>query len=104
MIWKSFVLNIMWVIICVIFITLLSTQDKEWFIDGHEIKNICDVMSSVENDDVRLEGMFYTLTLFTPFLYAIVLKKQRSFWQYTVVVTVAIFWLWRFVFRYQMCF
>jgi len=101
--WKSFAINIIWLLLCVILIILFSTQDKEWFIDGGEIKNICDVMEYIENDDVRLVGVALTIPLFFPFIYVIIWRKQRSLWQYTVAVVLLVFWLWRFIFRYYLC-
>ena len=101
--WKSFAINIIWLLLCVILIILFSTQDKEWFIDGGEIKNICDVMEYIENDDVRFVGVALTLPLFFPFIYVIIWRKERSIWQYTVAVVLLMFWLWRFIFRYYLC-
>jgi len=92
-----------WLLLCVILITLFSTQDKEWFIDGGDIKNICDVMEYIENDDVRLVGVALTIPLFFPFIYVIIWRKQRSKWQYSVAVVLLVFWLWRFIFRYYLC-
>ncbi|EEH0549057.1 YjeO family protein, partial [Salmonella enterica] len=51
--WKSFVLNFIWLAISIFWIDMLSVQDKEWFIDGRGINNICDVMTYLENDDIR---------------------------------------------------
>ncbi|WES67992.1 YjeO family protein [Superficieibacter sp. HKU1] len=101
--WKSFAINMIWLLLCVILITLFSTQDKEWFIDGSDIKNICDVMEYIENDDVRLVGVALTIPLFFPFIYVIIWRKQRSLWQYSVAVVLLVFWLWRFIFRYYLC-
>lgn len=42
--WKSFTLNFIWSIVSIISIIIFSTQDKEWFIDGRGINDICDVM------------------------------------------------------------
>jgi len=102
--WKSFVLNTMWVVVSFLLILLFSTQDKEWFIDGQEIKNICDLMKYIESEDIRLVGVFITLPLFIPFVYAVVWKKQRNLWQWLIILFLLSFWLWRFIFRYQFCF
>ncbi|MFI7785201.1 membrane protein [Citrobacter amalonaticus] len=101
--WKAFVLNFIGSVICILLIIMLSTQSKEWFIDGRGIKNICDVMMYIENDDIGATGMIITLPIFIPFLYVIIWKKHRSIWQYFVVLTLLSFWLWRFIIRYHLC-
>lgn len=100
---KSFALNFIWAIVSIMFIIIFSTQDKEWFIDGRGINNICDVMKYIENDDIRSVGITLTLPLFIPFIYATVWRRQRSIWQYSVIGALLLFWLWRFVIRYQLC-
>ncbi|MFC3189202.1 DUF2645 family protein [Pseudocitrobacter faecalis] len=71
-----FVINIVWALISSGLILVLSTQDKEWFIDGEGINNICDVMKYVENDDVRFGGMLMTLPLFF-LIYTFYLKRKE---------------------------
>ncbi|AYL54599.1 TPA: YjeO family protein [Citrobacter freundii] len=102
--WKSFVLNFIWFVISIFWIDMLSVQDKEWFIDGRGINNICDVMTYLENDDIRPVGVIMTLPLFIPYIYAVIRKRQRSLWQYSVIATMVFYWLWRFFIRYQICF
>lgn len=101
--WKSFTLNFIWGIVSIILIIMFSTQDKEWFIDGRGINNVCDVMDYIEDDDVRSVGIILTLPLFIPFIYAIVWRRQRGIWQYSIMATLLLFWLWRFNIRYQLC-
>ncbi|HDK8875592.1 TPA: YjeO family protein, partial [Escherichia coli] len=55
--WKSFSLNLIWFVISIFWIDFLSVQDKEWFIDGRGINNVCDVMTYLENDDIRPVGI-----------------------------------------------
>lgn len=98
-----FVINIVWALISSGLILVLSTQDKEWFIDGEGINNICDVMKYVENDDVRFGGMLMTLPLFFPYLYVLFKKKREGIFQYVVMASIVFFGLWRFIFRYQLC-
>ncbi len=100
---KAISLNIIWAIVSSVLIMMFSTQDKEWFIDGYGINNICDLMIYIENDDIRDVGVIFTLPLFIPYLYAMVWKKQRSVWQFLVMMMVVLFWLWRFIIRYQLC-
>ena len=101
--WKSFVLNFIWFLICIFWIDILSSQDKEWFIDGKGINNICDVMTFIENDDIRPVGGVLTFPLIIPYVYAVLWKKQRTLWQYFVTAAVVLFWSWRFFIRYQLC-
>ena len=74
---------------------MLSVQDKEWFIDGRGINNICDVMTYLENDDIRPVGVIMTLPLFIPYIYAVIRKRQRSFWQYSVIARISWWISWR---------
>ncbi|HBB6607403.1 TPA: YjeO family protein, partial [Escherichia coli] len=69
--WKSFSLNLIWFVISIFWIDFLSVQDKEWFIDGRGINNVCDVMTYLENDDIRPVGIIMTLPLFIPYIYAV---------------------------------
>ena len=100
--WK-FIVSIVWLLVSFMLITLLSTQDKEWLIDGGEIRNICDLMKSVENDDVRIVAMVITLPLFFPYLYILTTKKKKGCFQYMSMASIVLFWLWRFILRYQFC-
>lgn len=82
---------------------MLSVQDKEWFVDGRGINNICDVMTYLENDDIRPVGIIMTLPLFIPYIYAVIWRKQCSLWQYFVIAIILFYWLWQFFLRYQFC-
>ncbi|EFC1508555.1 YjeO family protein [Escherichia coli] len=101
--WKSFSLNLIWFVISIFWIDFLSVQDKEWFIDGRGINNICDVMTYLENDDIRPVGIIMTLPLFIPYIYAVIWKKQHSLWQYFVISIMLFYWLWQFFLRYLFC-
>lgn len=70
--WKSLSLNLIWFVISIFWIDFLSVQDKEWFIDGRGINNVCDVMTYLENDDIRPVGIIMTLPLFIPYIYAVI--------------------------------
>lgn len=100
--WKVFSLGSIWLFFSFLIITLLSTQDKEWWIGTGEIKNICDLMSSVENDDVRDIGVLFSLPVFFPAIYALV-KRKRHWFIHLVTVSIAAYWLWQFFIRYQLC-
>ena len=101
--WKIFTLGIFWLIASVCWILLWSVQDKEWWIGQGDIRNICDLMKFIENDDSRDLGMLLTLPIFFPTIYAFWVKRLRDWFFYLVTVAVATFWLWQFVIRYQLC-
>lgn len=102
--WKRFILVFIWFWFSVLWIFMFTTQDKEWWIGSGDIKNICDLMASVADDDLRDVGIILTLPLFFPVLYAIFIKKKRFALLYVATFAMAGFWLWRFYFRYQWCF
>ena len=102
--WKVFCLGFVWLGLSVIWIVFLSTQDKEWWIGQGEIKNICDLIAYIENDDIRDVGMVFSLPVFFPAIYAILIKRKRYWFIYAVTLTVTAYWLWQFVIRYQVCF
>ena len=101
--WKSLSLNLILFVISIFWIDFLSVQDKEWFIDGRGINNVCDVMTYLENDDIRPVGIIMTLPLFIPYIYAVIWKKQYSLWQYFVISIMLFYWLWQFSLRYLFC-
>ncbi|OUE77165.1 hypothetical protein AZ013_002177 [Citrobacter freundii] len=100
---KAISLNVIWGTVSFVLIIIFSPQDKEWFIDGLGVNNICDLMTYVESDDIRDAGIIFTLPLFIPYIYVIAYRKQRSFWQLLTVTVLVCFWLWRFFLRYQFC-
>lgn len=101
--WKGFTLGLVWFCFTVLLILLFSTQDKEWLIDGSNIKNICEVMIFMENDDIRDAGRIITLPLFFPLVYLLVWKKKRHGFLWLLLLCVFAFWLWRFYLRYTLC-
>ncbi len=62
--YKIFTLGIIWLCLSIIVTVIFSTQDKEWWIGEENIKNICDLMAYVENDDIRGFGMLITFPIF----------------------------------------
>ncbi len=101
--YKIFTLGIIWLCLSIIVTVIFSTQDKEWWIGEENIKNICDLMAYVENDDIRDLGMLSTFPIFLPALYAFLIKKAHHGFLYLITILIAGIWLWRFVFRYQFC-
>lgn len=103
MTWKVFSLGFMWFIVSVLWIALMSVQDKEWWIGEGGIKNICDLMKYIENDDTRDVGIVFSLPVFFPAIYAILIKNKRYWFIYLVMTLITGYWLWQFFIRYQLC-
>lgn len=104
MTWKVFTLSLLWLIASLFWIVFCSVQDKEWWIGQGEIKNICDLMNYIVNDDVRNVGIFYSLPVFFPAMYAIVIRRKRYWLLYRTTLFISGYWLWQFFIRYQLCF
>ena len=102
--WKVFTLGFIWFWLSIFWIVFCSVQDKEWWIGDGDIKNICDLMNYIENDDARDVGDFFSLPVFFPAIYAILIKKKRYWFIYVVTLAVTGYWLWQFVIRYHWCF
>lgn len=101
--YKIFTPGIVWLCMSILVIVIFSTQDKEWWIGGENIKNICDLMAYVENDDIRDFGMLVTFPVFFTCSVCILDKKSPSRFLYLIIILIAGVWLWRFIFRYQFC-
>ncbi len=101
--YKRIALSVIWLSFSIIAIVLFSAQDKEWWIGEGNIKNICDLMAYIENDDIRDFGMFITLPIFLPAIYLITIKRMSDRLNYLLTISIAAFWLWRFIVRYQLC-
>ncbi len=100
---KGWIAGLIWFCFSIVLILLLSVQDKEWLIDGKNIKNICDLKAYVESEDIRDAGIAITIPLFFPFVYLLVWKKQHHGFLYLTLFSIFAFWLWRFFLRYQFC-
>ncbi|WLI75207.1 YjeO family protein [Kosakonia sp. H02] len=101
--WRGFTLGFVWFWLSILLISLFSMQDKEWFIDGDGIKNICDLITYIESDDIRDVGIVITIPLFFPFIYLLIWKKKHHWFLYLIFLSVFAFWLWRFFLRYKLC-
>lgn len=98
-----FVLCCIWFIVAFLWITITSTLDKEWMIDEGGVKNICDVLEYLENDDTRDVGVILTLPLFFPFLWFALRRKKGGWFMYVTALVIFGYWLWQFFLRYQFC-
>lgn len=74
---RQFILCCIWFFVSVLWILILSTLDKEWMIEERGVKNICDVLEYLENDDTRDIGVIMTLPLFSPFSGSLCGEKTR---------------------------
>ncbi|TGC04187.1 YjeO family protein [Escherichia sp. E2661] len=100
---RMFVLCCIWFIVAFLWITITSTLDKEWMIDEGGVKNICDVLEYLENDDTRDVGVILTLPLFFPFLWFALRRKKGGWFMYVTALVIFGYWLWQFFLRYQFC-
>ncbi|EQB4042967.1 DUF2645 family protein [Cronobacter sakazakii] len=73
--YKLLTLCIIWFGVSVFWVIIFSVQDKEWWIGQGEIKNICDLVYYIEEDDSRNTGIIFSLPVFFPAVYAIFIKK-----------------------------
>ncbi|RZN51625.1 YjeO family protein [Escherichia sp. E13S3] len=100
---RMFVLCCIWFVIAIPWILITSTLDKEWMIDEGGVKNICDVLEYLENDDTRDVGVILTLPLFFPFLWFALRRKKGGWFMYVTALAIFGYWLWQFFLRYQFC-
>ncbi|ENB4780705.1 YjeO family protein, partial [Escherichia coli] len=84
---RQFILCCIWFFVSVLWILILSTLDKEWMIEERGVKNICDVLEYLENDDTRDIGVIMTLPLFFPFLWFTLRRKKRGWLMYATALT-----------------
>lgn len=91
-----FVLCCIWFVMAFFWITITSELDKEWMIDEGGVKNICNVLEYLENDDTRDVGVILTLPLFFPFLWFALWRKTRLEFMYATALAIFGYWLWQF--------
>ena len=101
--YKTYALGVIWIEISLLWILFFSVQDKEWWIGEGGIKNICDLMTYIENDDIRDVGIIFSLPVFFPAIYALIIKKKRHWFIYVATLFITGYWLWQFFIRYQLC-
>ncbi|ALB49156.1 DUF2645 family protein [Cronobacter sakazakii] len=101
--YKLLTLCIIWFGVSVFWVIIFSVQDKEWWIGQGEIKNICDLVYYIEEDDSRNTGIIFSLPVFFPAVYAIFIKKNHHWLIWLTTLAIAGYWLWQFFIRYQLC-
>ncbi|WP_431222606.1 YjeO family protein [Serratia sp. L9] len=89
--------------VCLLSILVLSYVDKKDFIDGDEVKDICDVRRMSAIDDTRDVTASLTMPFILPFIYLVVRRKLRSSTLNVALFLLIAFWLWRFFIRFAMC-
>lgn len=67
--YKLLTLCIIWFGVSVFWVIIFSVQDKESWIGQGEIKNICDLVYYIEEDDSRNTGIVFSLPVFFPAVY-----------------------------------
>ncbi|MCL6373069.1 DUF2645 family protein [Pectobacterium atrosepticum] len=76
---------------------------EEWFIDGDEIKNVCDVLRAIVVDDYRETVAIATLALITPVVIYGALNKFRIISINIMLLVFLFVWIWFFIVKYRNC-
>ncbi|QQA77820.1 DUF2645 family protein [Pectobacterium parmentieri] len=102
----KFSINTMMVIysLFVIVICMMGGVFKEeWFIDGDEIKNVCDVLRVIVVDDYRETVAIATLALISPVVIYGAINKFRIVSINLILLVFLFFWAWFFIIKYRNC-
>ncbi|WP_072133297.1 DUF2645 family protein [Winslowiella iniecta] len=101
--WKKFTLSIISLLLCLFFIFYYSYFKEELYIDGDEIKNVCDARRVFVVDDIRDFTAPLSLLIISPFIFFSLKKSTRC--GYLTLITLFLFclWFWRFFGRFLWC-
>lgn len=87
-----------------IFLSLIfSTFKEELFIDGDEIKNVCDAIRVFVVDDYRMAMATSIILAIIPALIYMIKTKFRNF---SITLSVFLFffiWIYSFIFKFKDC-
>ncbi|WP_437616234.1 YjeO family protein [Erwinia sp. V71] len=101
--WKNFTLSFTGFLLCLFFIFYYSFFKEEYYIDGDEIKNVCDAWRVFVVDDIRDVTAPLTLAMIAPFIVMSVRKKSRSRFLWLMTMVLLLSWWWRFFGRLWFC-
>lgn len=76
---------------------------EEWFIDGDEIKNVCDVLRVIVVDDSRGTIAIASLIAISPVVIYGALNKFREISINIMLLIFCVVWFWNFIFKYRGC-
>ncbi|OCQ53393.1 Inner membrane protein YjeO [Photorhabdus australis subsp. thailandensis] len=99
----STVLIVGYVFFCMLLIYMMSYFEKEYYIDGIDIKNICDVYNTLVVDDTRDFDAPVSLLFLFPLFYHAAKKRFKSFFFNAISVVLLVYWAWRFFIRLIVC-
>ncbi|WP_024560506.1 DUF2645 family protein [Franconibacter pulveris 601] len=100
---KKITLTLFYSLFAFTLIAFLSYLKEEEYIDGDEVKNVCDAVRMLQVDDPRAFTASLGFLLLMPLLIACLSRKHRHV--FLIVVTIALFfwWVWRFYGRLAVC-
>ncbi|QKJ85526.1 hypothetical protein PMPD1_0551 [Paramixta manurensis] len=101
--WKKFTITTLWFLLSIFMIAYLSYFKEEQYIDGDEVKTLCDAYRIFMVDDIRAFTAPLTLMLLLPFIWLTLRKKHRTLYLIVMTVILFAFWYWRFFGRLQLC-
>lgn len=101
--WKMFALTLFYSSFCFFNIAYLSYFKEEQYIDGDEIKTLCDAYKTFVVDDIRSFTAPLTLLLIAPLLWLCWRNKQRTLYLPLFTLLLIAFWYWRFFGRLHGC-
>ncbi|OCQ54691.1 Inner membrane protein YjeO [Photorhabdus australis subsp. thailandensis] len=99
----AIVLTILYILLCIIVIDGASFFEKEDYIDGQVIKNVCDVYRALVVDDIRGITAPISLLFIFPLFYTAAKKRFKSAFFNAVTLALLAYWLWRFFIRLIVC-
>ena len=77
--------------------------EKQEFIDGEEIRDVCDVLRVLVVDDTRAAFAIGTVVLMVPVFVYGALKKFRIKPVNVMLVAFVVLWCWVFIFKFRNC-
>ncbi|WP_380180224.1 DUF2645 family protein [Kalamiella sp. sgz302252] len=94
---------IMYALFICLWCVIGGTLKEESFINGEEIKDVCDVLRYIVVDDYRETMAIASLIAISPVLIYSCLKKMKLPAINIILLFFLITWLWNFIFKYQGC-
>lgn len=77
--------------------------EEEWAIDGHEMKDVCDVLRVMVVDDSRSAIAIGTLILMSPVVIYAAFNKFKMMSINVILLLFSLTWVWSFIIKYRNC-
>lgn len=88
----------------VIFFSILgSVPEYQSFIDGEEIKNVCDVLRSFVSNDIRGIAALVALIAIVPVVFYCIKIKFKSKAINLMLILFSSLWVWNYIIKYRNC-